>query len=510
MTGKVWLVGAGPSDPGLFTLKGKQVLEQAQVVVYDALVGQGVLNMIPQGAEKINVGKRANHHTMPQEEINRVLARKAKEGLRVVRLKGGDPFLFGRGGEELEHLLKHQIPCEVVPGVTSAVAVPAYNGIPVTHRDFCSSVHIITGHKKQGESYDIDFEALVKTRGTLVFLMGVSALADICRGLMEHGMEAEMPAAILQKGTTAAQKRIVATVGTLEEEVARQGVETPAIIVVGKVCALAEEFSWYESLPLAGKKILVTRPKQLISAMAGKLRSLGAEVLELPAIRTEAIEPNEALENCLKRLGSYDWVVFTSPTGVQVFFQEMRQFGMDVRALGHAKLAVIGSGTKKALEQRGLFADLMPEIYSGQMLGKALASQLKSGQRILIPRARIGNQELVECLRAVEGVRVDDVATYDTICENQSLIDEKAEFEQGKIDYAVFTSASTVRGFVQAVPGLDLGRVRAVCIGKQTQREAKAYGMETFVSREATMDSIAEKLCQLCGHTDIDGKKDET
>ena len=242
-TGKVWLVGAGPSDPGLFTLKGKQVLEEAEVVVYDALAGQAILNMIPDTAEAINVGKRSSNHTMAQEKINELLVTKAKEGKRVVRLKGGDPFLFGRGGEEIELLAKEHVPYEVVPGITSAISVPAYQGIPVTHRDFCSSVHIITGHKRAGKSYDIDFEALVRTKGTLVFLMGVSSLGDICRGLLEAGMVPDKPAALLIRGTTSSQERIVATVGTLEAEVMRRGARTPAIIVVGDVCALAEELS---------------------------------------------------------------------------------------------------------------------------------------------------------------------------------------------------------------------------------------------------------------------------
>lgn len=507
MSGKVWLVGAGPSDPGLFTLKGRQVLKEAQVVVYDALVGQGILNMIPETAKKIHVGKRASHHTMPQEEINRVLVREAKKGLRVVRLKGGDPFLFGRGGEELELLEQEGICYEVVPGVTSAIAVPAYNGIPVTHRDFCSSVHIITGHKKQGDSYDIDFEALVRTQGTLVFLMGVSALGEICRGLIEQGMDGQMPAAILQQGTTAGQKRIVATVSTLEEEVARQGIETPAIIVVGKVCGLAERFAWYEKLPLAGRKILVTRPKQLISAMAEKLRRMGAEVLELPAIRTEAIVPNETLEACVKHLRDYQWIVFTSPTGVQVFFDELKRMKRDLRALAGARLAVIGSGTARALEERGLYADLMPEIYDGKALGELLAKEVSPSDRVLIPRASLGNRELTDRLRAVEGVLVDDVPTYDTLYENQAVIDEGREFAQGKIDFAVFTSASTVRGFGAAVEGIDFTKVRAVCIGKQTRRAAEEYGMQTFVAGQATMDSVVEKLCELCGHTMRDQKE---
>ena len=274
--GKVWLVGAGPGDIGLFTLKGMETLKNAQVVVYDSLVGQGVLSQIPAGVRLINVGKRASHHIMPQEQINQVLVDEAKKGYRVVRLKGGDPFLFGRGGEELELLTKEGIPYEVVPGVTSPLAVPAYNGIPVTHRNFCSSLHIITGHKKQGEAYDIDFDALVRTKGTLVFLMGVTALPDICSSLLRAGMPGEMPAAVLQKGTTAGQKRIVATVSTLEEEVKRQGIETPAIIVVGEVCSLADTFGWYEKLPLAGYKVLVTRPRETVSTMSKKTASDGS------------------------------------------------------------------------------------------------------------------------------------------------------------------------------------------------------------------------------------------
>lgn len=498
MTGKVWLVGAGPSDPGLFTLKGREILEQAEVVVYDALVGQGILNMIPSGAKLINVGKRASCHTMRQEEINRVLVREAKEGKRVVRLKGGDPFLFGRGGEELELLCEAGIPYEVVPGVTSAVAVPAYNGIPVTHRDFCSSLHIITGHKKKDEKYDIDFEALVRTRGTLIFLMGVAALGDICRGLLEHGMDRDCPAAILQKGTTAAQKHIVATVSTLKEEVERQGIETPAIIVVGKVCSLAEAFAWYEKLPLAGKKILVTRPKELISSMAEKLRKQGAEVLELPAIRTVPISPNEALASALEKLSVYDWIVFTSPTGVRIFFDALKESRKDIRSMAKARFAVIGSGTKKELEARGVFADLMPPVYDGKALGEALREACRPGERVLIPRAAIGNREMIEEMQKTGDLVIDDVATYDTMYENSALIDEKAEFENGRIDYAVFTSASTVKGFAQAAEGLDFRKVRAVCIGKQTKAAADALGMETHMAEKATMDSVVACVEELC------------
>ena len=249
--GKVWLVGAGPGDPGLLTLKGRDVLQSADVVVYDALVSQGILDLIPKNARLIFAGKRSGNHFLPQEETNRVLLEEALAGNRVVRLKGGDPFLFGRGGEELELLVEYGVPFEIVPGITSAIAVPAYNGIPVTHRDYCSSVHIITGHRRRDHSYDIDFDALVRAKGTLVFLMGIAALPEICRGLLAAGMDPDMPAAVLEKGTTPEQHRISASVGTLEDVCAAVEVQMPAIIMVGKVCSLADSFSWFENAHLS-------------------------------------------------------------------------------------------------------------------------------------------------------------------------------------------------------------------------------------------------------------------
>lgn len=492
--GRVWLVGAGPSDPGLFTLKGKQVLETADVVVYDALAGQEILSMIPENAKKIYVGKRSSHHTMPQEQISRLLVREAKEGRRVVRLKGGDPFLFGRGGEEAEELIRHGIPFEVVPGVTSAISVPAYQGIPVTHRDLCSSVHIITGHKRAGAAYDIDFEALVRTGGTLVFLMGVTALGDICRGLLAAGMDPEMPAALLIRGTTAHQRRIVASVSTLEEEVNRQGAQTPAIIVVGRVCALAEEFSWYGKMPLGGVKVLLTRPKELIRETAVKLRMLGAEVLEFPAIRTRKRQGNVRLYEALENIRAYGWLVFTSPAGVRIFFEEMQSVKMDVRSLGQIKIAVIGRGSARELEKYGLYADLMPEIYDGAHLGAALAQAVQPGERILIPRASGGSRELIQEL---SGHEVDDIPTYDTVFEEASGDEWIGELKNGGIDYVMFTSSSTVRGFVQAAGDMDFSVVRAICIGEQTRQTAKSFGMRTWMSEEAGTDSLIRCLMEV-------------
>ena len=486
--GKVWLVGAGPGDIGLFTLKGAAVLQQADVVVYDSLVGEGVLAKIPEHARLINVGKRANHHTMVQEDINKVLLEEAN---KVVRLKGGDPFLFGRGGEELELLSENGIPYEIVPGVTSPISVPAYNGIPVTHRDFCSSLHIITGHKRAGQEYDIDFKALTQTKGTLVFLMGIAALEDICKGLLAGGMAPDMPAAVLQKGTTAGQKRVVATVGTLKEEVDRQGIETPAIIVVGKVCSLADKFAWYEKLPLAGWKVLVTRPRQHISKTADLLRQKGAEVLELPSICTVPVEDNSRLYEAFEKLDTYQWIIFTSPAGVEIFFDEMDRKEMDVRSLGQAKIAVIGEGTKKKLKEHHLLADFVPVVYDGDTLGAELAKELQGNEKILIPRAEAGNKKLTELLEQT-GAKVDDIATYTTCYEKSRLIDEKKELETGSVDCVVFTSASTVKGFVEGTKGLDYTKVKAACIGKQTKATADAYGMQTRMAKKATIESLIE------------------
>jgi uroporphyrinogen III methyltransferase/synthase len=494
MNGKVWLVGAGPGDVGLLTIRGREVLQNADVVVYDALVGQEILAMIPDSARLIFAGKRSGNHFLRQEETNRVLLEEALAGNRVVRLKGGDPFLFGRGGEELELLAEHGVPFEIVPGITSAIAVPAYNGIPVTHRDFCSSVHIVTGHRRSDHTYDIDFDALVRTRGTLVFLMGIAALPDICAGLLSAGMDPDMPAAVLERGTTADQRRISATVGTLEAACAAAGVLTPAIIVVGKVCSVADTFSWFEKRSLAGVKVLLTRPRELTSAMAELLRARGAEVLELPAIRTEPVADDAPLRSAMETLAErgFDWLVFTSPTGVKVFFQKLMEVG-DIRSLGGVKIAAIGQGTEKALRSFGLRADFLPSVYDGETLGRELAKVCAARSRILIPRASLGNPELVKELTEA-GHAVTDVPTYDTICAASRVLDEKALLESGEIDFAVFTSASTVRGFAESAKGADLKKVNAVCIGRQTESAARALGMRTWTAERATLDSLADRV----------------
>lgn len=590
--GKVFLVGAGPGDIGLLTVKARDVIGSADVIVYDALVGEGILSLLPPSARLIDAGKRSGNHTIPQWQMNELLLEEALKGNTVVRLKGGDPFVFGRGGEELELLAEHGIPFEVIPGVTSAFAVPAYNGIPVTHRDYTSSVHVITGHRRKGADYDIDFEALARTRGTLIFLMGVASLPDLMNGLVKGGMDPATPAAILEEGTTARQRRVVSTVGHLARDAAEAGIHAPAITVVGKVAALSKEFTWYERLPLAGTRILLTRPRGLSSRMAQLLREKGAEVLELPAIETvPRLNAGEEADNALrgkavrtagrcpektgrreekegadvapaddKREGigareikekidsadTYDWLIFTSPTGVRIFMDSYLQ-DHDIRALGTVKIAVIGEGSRKALKKYGINADFMPSVYDGETLGRELAQILKEsmndvpeedtrdglkesmkdlpeentrdgmeegvkdgrkeagqegskkGMRVLIPRAAIGNEELVRELSSVPGLAIDDIPTYDTVYTAPAAVDERKEIEEGRIDYVVFTSASTVKGFRAAVGDLDFSNVKAVCIGRQTRAAADALGMKTFVSEKATMPSLVAKVEELAG-----------
>ena len=493
MSGKVWLVGAGPGDAGLLTIRGKQVLEQADVVVYDALVGTGVLQYIPNSAKIIFAGKRSGKHYLKQEETNQVLLEEAQKGNRVVRLKGGDPFVFGRGGEELELLAENHIPFEIVPGVTSAFAVPAYQGIPVTHRDYCSSVHIITGHRRADHTYDIDFDALVQSKGTLIFLMGIAAMPELVKGLLMAGMDPETPAAVLEKGTTAGQRRISSTLASLEEECIRQNVQTPAIIIVGEVCSLAETFSWYEKRPLAGVSVIVTRPKESVSGLSAMLREKGAEVLELPAIETIPIQDNEDISDAMNRLSGhfYDWIVFTSPAGVRIFMEKLLK-KHDVRTLGGVKIASIGQGTEKALNAFGLKADFLPSVYDGATLGKELAAICGPGEKLLIARAAIGNPQLVEALEQTASFEVTDLAIYDTVYASSRIIDEKALLESGQIDFAVFTSASTVKGFTSGIGEMDYSRIKAICIGKQTEAAAKAFGMRTFVAEKATLASLTD------------------
>lgn len=351
------------------TWKGKMALEQADVVVYDRLVSPAILDLIPPGARRINVGKEAACHPVPQEQINEILLEQARAGHRVVRLKGGDPFVFGRGGEELELLARRGVDFEEIPGVTSAIAAPAYAGIPVTHRDYASSLHIITGHARAGKDLEINFPALVQAGGTLVFLMGVGALPRITAGLLEAGMDGTTPAALVENGTLPVQRRCVATLATLVQKAADMEIRSPAVIVVGEVCTLSDGFCWLERAPPRAADS-GHRPRDRAGALSQKLRALGAEVWEYPCIETVPLVPCPAMETALNNLKEYEWLVFTSPAGVEAFGNQMRTLGWDGRNLAGIRLAALGPGTARALSALGLRADYLPAVYDAAHLGQ--------------------------------------------------------------------------------------------------------------------------------------------
>lgn len=492
MSGSVILVGAGPGDPGLLTQKGRQALENAQVVVYDRLVSPAILDLIPEDAEKIDVGKESSHHLVPQEEINRILLRKAQEGKRVVRLKGGDPFLFGRGGEELELLEEMGIPFQVVPGVTSALSVPAYAGIPVTHRDFCSSLHIITGHARAGAELHIDFDALRRAGGTLVFLMSVTSLPKICGGLLGAGMEPDMPAAVIERGTLPGQRKLISTLENLPRDAEAARIKSPAIIVVGKVCQLSDRFDWFDKLPLKGRRIVVTRPKERSGSLCARLRALGAEVIDYPCIRVVPRAPAAELEIAIAKLSAYRLLVFTSPAGPELFFKSLHAAGLDARALSGLRIAAIGPKTAKELEKHGISPDIVPETYDSLHLAKALEN---AEGPVLLCRASKGSAAVPELLTA-KGIAFDDVPCYDTVYAAPDS--EKVASLLGEKLLVTFTSASTVKGFAESLKGEDLRNVLGCCIGSQTALEAKKYGIATVTSQEATMESLLECIKEVC------------
>lgn len=491
-TGNVILVGAGPGDPGLLTRKGLEAISQAEVVVFDRLVGPEILGLIPENAEKIDVGKQASNHPVPQYRINQILLEKALEGKRVVRLKGGDPFLFGRGGEELELLKEHGIPFQEVPGVTSALSVPAYAGIPVTHRDYCSSVHIITGHAKAGAELKIDFDALRRTKGTLVFLMGVTALPMICKGLLDSGMDGGMPAAVIERGTLPRQRKVVSTLAELPKAAEDAKIVSPAIIVVGRVCGLSDSFDWFDNLPLKGREIIVTRPAERNGSLCGKLSALGASVTAYPCIRTVERVNNPELDTAIGKLNDFRWLVFTSPAGPGIFFKHLRKQHMDARALAGLKIAAIGPKTAAEVEKFGVLADLVPETYDSDHLAQAMSGVEGS---VLLCRASEGSDALPR-LFAEKGISFADIACYDTVYEAPNSDSVKELVESGAI--VTFTSASTVRGFARSLPDADYSNIIGCCIGRQTAAEAEQYGIPVRIAEKATMDSLIECIKGVC------------
>ena len=472
---KVTLVGAGPGGIGLLTLKGLEVLQAAEVVLYDRFVSEDILAIIPSSAEKIDVGKHAGSYYVPQDIINNLLLEKAKQGKNVVRLKGGDPFIFARAGEELELLAKNDIPFEVVPGITSAIAAGIYAGIPITHRDYASSLHIITAHTKNNEPLNIDFGALVKLNGTSVFLMGVLSINAICENFIAAGMDKDMPAAIVENAGANSQRKFLGTVSNLPEIARVNKIKSPAVIIIGKVCEFSERYDWFGKKPLHNKRIVVTSSK-----LAKSLEKLGCDVIEIPCFKIAALANP-------KNIKDYSWIVFTSGIGVNIFFDCLN----DIRELGDIKIACVGIETEKEVKKRGIKADYVPTEYNGAALARGLTKLVKSGSKLLIARAKNGDQNLTRIL-ADAGIAFDDVPIYEKIIDTSVNTITLNDF-----DFAAFTSPSAVEGFAQTATNVDFHKIKAVCIGEKTAAAARAYGMEVYVSAEATVKSMVEKIKEL-------------
>ncbi|MDO4540329.1 MAG: uroporphyrinogen-III C-methyltransferase [Syntrophomonadaceae bacterium] len=498
-SGMVYLVGAGPGDPGLFTLKGRQLLERAEAVVYDRLVSPEILAWANPAAEMIYVGKSSGHHSWPQEDINKVLLEKAAEGKMVVRLKGGDPFVFGRGGEEAEYLLDSGHRYEVVPGVTSAIAAPAYAGIPVTHRDLTSSLAIITGHEKPGKTESsIHWDKISTGIGTLVFLMGLENLPFIVDNLITNGRAAETPAAVIHRGTLPEQQVVEGTLDNIVKRVAEAGLKPPSIIVVGETAALRPRLKWLENQPLRGKKVLVTRARAQASALSEKIRSLGGQAIEFPSIEISRMPDLSALHQAFERLADYQWLCFTSVNGVNIFFDEFFGRGFDIRGLAGIRLAAIGPATADRLRQKGLRVDVLPDAFKAEELAAALLEQMRPAERLLLPRAQGARDVLPQELRS-GGMTVDEICVYEAKINRQLNPGLRDIIAAGGVDYITFTSSSTVRNFVDllgadALAGLK-GRCKIACIGPVTANTARELGLTVDLqAAEYTIDELTDVI----------------
>jgi uroporphyrinogen III methyltransferase/synthase len=527
VTGAVYLVGAGPGDPGLITVAGLDRIRQADVIVYDRLVSERLLEHARPDAELIYVGKAPEHikeavekvpspepSSHDQSAINDLLIAKAREGSRVVRLKGGDPFVFGRGGEEAEALREAGITFEIVPGVTSAVAVPAYAGIPVTHRGVATSFAVITGHEapEKPES-DIDWARIAGAADTLVFLMGVKNLQETAASLAANGRPASTPVAVIRWGTTPEQRTVTGTLADIAERVAEAGLTPPAVTVVGEVVRLRETLSWFESRPLFGKRVLITRTRRQASNLARLLSEQGAIPVELPAIEIEPVEDNGALDAAIGRLrdGAYAWCGFTSANAVELFFERLHETGADARAFAGAQVFAIGPATAEALREHGIDADVVPQEYVAEAIVEALTpgpggqapsltgGGVRPGDRVLLPRAESARPELVTGLEAL-GAAVDEIPVYRAAVPSDPDPETLAAVREGRIDIVTFTSSSTVRNLLSLL-GEDAraltGNPRPLiaCIGPITAKTARESGLTVdVVAEEYTVEGLVEAL----------------
>ncbi|MCF8122644.1 MAG: uroporphyrinogen-III C-methyltransferase [Desulfarculaceae bacterium] len=502
MSGKVYLVGAGPGDPGLLTLKGARVLASCDALVYDWLANPELLNLAPESAVRVYVGKKGGDHTMSQERINQLLCDLAADGKTVVRLKGGDPFVFGRGGEEASALAAQGHAFEVVPGVTSAIAAPAYAGIPVTDRRATTEVAFVTGHEDPNKPEStIKWDALAQI-GTVVFLMGVKNLPNICAKLIQAGRDPATPAAAIRWGSTPQQQTVSGTLADLPQLVAAAGLKPPAITIVGQVAALRDELAWFEKLPLFGKRILVTRARAQASRLSEGLSALGAKIIEVPTITFLPPEDPEPLETAVSMLEDFHWVIFTSPNGVEAFFAALAEAKRDARALAGCKLAAIGPATASALSSHGLTAEVTARTFQAEGLIEALESHGITGQRVLIPRAAQAREVLPETI-ASWGNLVQVVPAYRTVRPPESTMLLAKALSEG-LDAITFTASSTVTNLMEMLDqtGRDElarqskeGGLTVAAIGPITADTARGYGLRVEVQPDKfTIEALTQAL----------------
>lgn len=501
--GKVYIVGAGPGDPKLLTLKGKDCLEMADVVIYDYLANEMLLSYVRASAEKIYVGKKAREKVYSQEGINELMISRAREGKIVTRLKGGDPFVFGRGGEEAEELARAGIPFEIVPGVTSAIAAPAYAGIPLTHRDYTSTVAFVAGQEDPRKESKIAWDRITTAAGTLVFFMGSQNLSFIINKLIENGRNQRTPIALIRWGTRADQKTIVGNLGDIINRAEEGGFGPPGIVVVGDVVKLRERLSWFEKKPLFGRRIIVTRPKGQSREFSETLQLYGAEVIEFPTIEIVPPKSWRDMDRAISDIEGYDWIIFTSMNGVRPFFERLKVNKKDIRDMKGIKICAIGPKTAKEIERYGLNLYVIPDEYRAESIINAIGKNDIKGKKVLIPRAEIAREVLPDELRRI-GAEVDVVPAYRTIMPEADLYWIRKYFMEKKVSAITFTSSSTVKNFLEMF-GKEakalLDGVVVACIGPITRKTAEELDIKTDIMpgeyiTSAMVDALVEYFGQ--------------
>lgn len=497
MKGKVYLVGAGPGDYKLLTLKGLQCVKEADVIVYDRLANDIILKDAKENCEFIYVGKKSSDHTKTQDEINDIIAEKALGGKIVTRLKGGDPYVFGRGGEEGEFLLDKGVDFEVVPGITSAIGGLCYAGIPITHRDFASSFHVITGHLKEEEK-ELNWNVLAKLDGTLVFLMGVSNLKNITMNLIKEGKDSGTPAALVNWGARPYQRVVTGTLGDIYDIAIRENIGSPSLIIVGGVVSLRNKLNFYEKKPLFGKNVVITRSRAQSSKLVERVNDLGGNPIEFPTIKINEILPNEELNDAIKNIEKYTYVVFTSENAIEIFFNRLYELNKDIRSLANLKVAAIGKATADCLRKRGIIADFVPEKFVAEGLIELLNKNINNNDNILIPRAKEARNVLVEELRKI--CTVEEIKIYETIRENSEKNSIIELLQKDSKPFITFTSSSTVKNFIEILgeDNLELLRgAKLVSIGPVTSKTIKSFGLDVYSEAiEYTIDGIINKLIE--------------